>query len=221
MTDDYSEEQLDAIHARVGKWFDAFALSPGFERLSETQQGKAGSITNFFAEYSCTYQALAPEQWTPGSVVECCTEILPRKVSAEPDFFEAVAPVLSAFFSYLGDESLLPKGRTLAKAAADAHEDLVGAASDRRNWGPAKRFVMAAQEAGVDIQDADALKAFTIQSNLQQVGRSRASTTAPPFWPAAQAPQPPKQNFKPPENRYDPCPCGSGKKYKFCCASNN
>src|SRR5713101_7344960 len=122
MTDDYSEEQLDNIHARVGKWFDAFALSSGFESLSQAQQRKAGSIANFFTEYSYNYQGLAPEEWTPGAVVECCTEILPRKVSAKSDFFEAIAPVLSAFFNYLADESLLPKGRALAEAAVDAQD---------------------------------------------------------------------------------------------------
>ncbi len=90
MPDDYSEEQLDDIHARVGKWFDAFILSPGFERLSQSQQRKAGSIANVFTEYSFNYQGLTPEDWTPGAVLDCCTEILPRKVSAKSDFFEVI-----------------------------------------------------------------------------------------------------------------------------------
>src|SRR5206468_2534685 len=103
---------------------------------------------------------IAPHEWDCAAVQECCTEILPRKVSAETSFFEAIAPVLSAFFTFLEDQSLLGHARALAEALKDLGDEIVANAEDRDNWGPAKHFVMAAHETGVDIQAPDAFEAF-------------------------------------------------------------
>ena len=213
MRDDDSEE---AILATVEKWYEAFASSPDFAQLSEDHQRKAGAITQFFAQYAFNYLEVVPRGWRPSDVIECCTEILPQKVSAEINFFEAMAPVLSAFFEFLRNQSLLPQGRALAQAVAGAHNRIVTAAKDRRNWGPAKSFVMAAHEAGVDIQDEKALQQFLVQFKLQRMART-GSATPDASRPASAGSWPGKPAFKPPANRYDPCPCGSGKKYKFCC----
>jgi hypothetical protein len=51
MSDEY-EKELYAIHERVGGWANDFAQSPHFERLSETQKGKAMAVIRFFAEYT-------------------------------------------------------------------------------------------------------------------------------------------------------------------------
>ena len=60
MSDDYSEERLGAILATVDSWFEAFAKSPEFARLNNSQRRKAGAITEFFAKYSYEYLAIAP-----------------------------------------------------------------------------------------------------------------------------------------------------------------
>src|SRR5438128_3184562 len=160
MSDEYSENQLSAVLATVDAWFEAFAKSPEFARLSDSQRRKAGAITEFFAKYTYEYLAIAPNEWNCAAVEECCTEILPRKVSAEISFFEAIAPVLSAFFTFLQDQSLLANGRALAEALKDLADEIVANAEDRGNWGPAKHLVMAAHEAGVDILDPGAFEAF-------------------------------------------------------------
>ena len=162
MSDDYSEKQLSAILARVVAWSEGFAKSPEFARLSDSQRRKAGAITEFFAKYTYEYLLLSPCEWNCAAVEECCAEILPRKVSAETSFFEAIAPVLSAFFTFLEDQSLLGNGRALAEALEDLGGEIVANAEDRSNWGPAKLFVMVAHEAGVDIQDPGALEAFIV-----------------------------------------------------------
>lgn len=217
MNDEYSEHRLKAVLATADEWYEAFARSPEFARLSDSHQRKAGAITEFFAQYTYEYLGLSPCEWDRGAVIECCTDILPRKVSAELSFFEAVAPVLSAFFNFLGDQSLLPHGRALAEAAADTHEEIVATAQDRSHWGPAKHFVMAAQDAGVDIQDHAALQTFMLQFNLLQMARSKFNGAMRGSGLDAQAPPSARQNFRQPASRYDSCPCGSGKKYKFCC----
>ena len=171
MSDEYSEKQLDAILATVGAWSDAFAQSPEFARLSDSQQRKAGAITEFFAKYTYEYLLLSPCEWNCAAVEECCTEILPRKVSAETSFFEAIAPVLSAFFTFLEDQSLLGNGRALAEALEELGDEIVTNAEDHTNWGPAKHFVMAAHDAGVDLRDPAALEAFILQFNLRQAAQ--------------------------------------------------
>jgi len=217
MSEEYSEGQLRLVLATVDEWHEAFAESPRFARLDDSQQRKAGAITEFFARYSYEYLGLSPAQWDRSAVVECCREVLPRKVSAELSFFEAVVPVLSAFFSFLEDQSLLPDGYALAEAVEELHDEIAVNAADRSNWGPAKHFVMTAHDAGMDISDPAALQAYMLEFNLQQLARSEfASATRSP-WPAVNALLPKQQTTGPPVGPYDPCPCGSGRKYRFCC----
>ena len=217
MSDEYSEKHLSAILATVDAWSEAFAKSPEFARLSDSQRREAGAITELFAKYTYEYLALSPCEWDCAAVEECCTEILPRKVSAETSFFEAIAPVLSAFFTFLQNQSLLGNGRALAEAVEDLGDEIVTNAEERGNWGPAKHFVMAANEAGVDIQDRGALEAFMLRFNLLQAVRSSFASAMPSSWPSAPAQWPNQREARAPVDRYAPCPCGSGKKYKFCC----
>jgi len=212
MSDEYSGEKLSAVLATVDAWSEAFAKSPGFARLTDSQRRKAGAITEFFARYTYEYLAIAPGEWDCAAVEECCTEILPRKVSAEISFFEAIAPVLIAFFTFLQDQSFLHNGRALAEALEDLGDEIVGNAEDRGNWGPAKHLVMAAHEAGVDSQDPDAFEAFMQAARLSFAGAMQSS------WPfdSAQGPKQSESRTRP-VDCYAPCPCGSGKKYKFCC----
>ena len=218
MSDDaYSEAGLRDTLDTAGKWYEAFALSEELARLSEGEQRNAGAVIQFFAQYTYTHLGSSPAEWKPGDVFECCTEILPRKVSAEASFFDAISPVLSAFFSFLGRQGLLANGHALAEVATDADEEIISNAQDTSNWGPAKHLVMAAHEAGVDIQDHAALQAFLLEFKLRQMARSsfvrQSSYSGQGFGPE-------ERPFKEPANRYGPCPCGSGKKYKFCCGSN-
>src|SRR6266446_5671970 len=187
MSDEYSEEQLSAILATVDVWFDAFAKSPEFARLSDSHQREAGAIAEFFARYTYEYLVLSPCEWDCAAVEECCTAILPRKVSAETSFFKAIAPVLRAFFTFLEDHSLLSHGRALAEALEDLKDEIVANSEDRSYWGPAKHLVMAAKEAGVDIHEPGALDGFMLQFNLQQFVRSCFASAMPSSWPFAPA----------------------------------
>jgi hypothetical protein len=217
MRNEDSEDQLEAVLATVNEWYDAFMKSPEFARLSNSHQRKAGAITEFFAKYAYEHLSLTPGKWDRDAVEECCTEILPRKVSVEIAYFEAIAPVLSAFFNFLGNQSLLRNGRVLAQVVEDLDDEIVANAEDCGNWSPAKHFVMAALDAGVDIHEPGALEAFVLQFNLRQLARSQFANAARSSASDTPTPSAGKRNFQPPASRHDPCPCGSGKKYKFCC----
>lgn len=219
MTDDYDPQaQMQAIHKQVGGWFDAFVGSSQYDRLSEVERDKAPGIVRLFTEYSFRHIGATPEQWDRAVVNECCLEILPRKMSAELAFFQAIAPGLSAFFEFLADRSLLSNARDLSEAVTELNEEIVAASQDQRNWGPSKSFIMAAQRAGVDTCNENALRGFMVEYNLRQVGRlETAQKVPPPRTPIA--PVTPVRHAQPKPGRNDPCLCGSGKKYKKCCGA--
>ena len=204
MSDELTERDLAAVHDLVDRWYHAFTKRPAFAALTESQQREACAITDFFTEYSFRHLDLAPAEWNCDAVCECCIEILPRKVTAELCFFEAIAPVLGAFFRFLGDESLHPQGHALADTVEDTADDIVSSARDSSNWGPAKQLAMSAIAAGVNLGDQAELNAFILLHNERLASRFMSSGPPPPTPPSS-------------ANPYDPCPCGSGKKFKFCC----
>lgn len=212
------EQEQEAIDKQVGGWFDDFINSPQYQPLTEVQKDKAPAVVRFFAEHSFRYVGIAPEQWSPGGVSECCVEVLPRKVTAKLPFFQAVAPVLSAFFTFLAEKALLPNARALAETVAELDREIVAASQDPRNWGPAKSFAMAAEKAGVDLTDRRAMYQFMAEYNLRMLAQSPAERPAPvlptPFPATSTAPI---RHAGPKTGRNEPCPCGSGKKFKKCC----
>ena len=220
MSEEFEDEdqKLEAIHKRVGGWFDDFVKSPQYETLTEGQKDEAQQVVRFFAEYSYTYIGMVPGNWNPSGVTECCVEILPRKVSGDLPFFQALAPVLSAFFNFLAEKGLLRNARALAGRVSRLDEEIVAQSQDERNWGMAKSFVMAAFKAGVDVTDEKALQKFTALQNQRLAAPQQAAPQPPPA-PAYVPPAPPApvRRSEPKVGRNDPCPCGSGKKFKKCC----
>jgi preprotein translocase subunit SecA len=119
----------------------------------------------------------------------------------------SVEPVLTAFFQYLNDMAHIKNASKLIEALKEAAPIMVEEATDSSNWGFAKQFVMTAMNEGVDIEDKQAMDKFTQQYNA----RITSSQTVP-------APQ--IANSMPKVGRNEPCPCGSGKKFKKCCIKN-
>jgi SEC-C motif len=217
MSEEYGEQELEAIHQQVDGWFDEFIKSPQYERLTETQKDEAPGVIRLFVEYSYNYVGVAPAGWGRRQVIECCVEVLPRKVSGELTFFQAVAPVLSAFFTFLAEKALLRNGVALAETVAGLDREIVAASQDTRDWGPAKAFMMAAQQAGVDVRDQRALNQFMEEYNQRFIPPVPERQPAPVLPMASLAPRAPVRHSEPKIGRNDPCGCGSGKKFKKCC----
>ena len=49
------DDTEQAAMATADEWFEAFARSPAFVRLTESQQRRAGAITEYFARYTYTH----------------------------------------------------------------------------------------------------------------------------------------------------------------------
>lgn len=198
-TQGYSDEELEKIKNKVSEWHDEFSKSDSYQRLSEEQKQLSEDIVLMFAEFMYSYLGLSPERWEVEQLKECCLDIFPRKVTADESYFGAIAPILSAFLSFLEAENIMAYGSELAESVEEIEQEIVDRALNPENWGLAKTFVIRAKEAGVDVSNEEELQQFMGLYNrqIERLTRGKAD--------------------RPKAGRNDPCPCGSGKKYKNCC----
>ena len=172
-------------------------------------------ITSRLLEYAGTYEGTAPNELNEPTLRNVLLDVFPRKVTGERSFFAKVAPVVEAFLEWMASEGILENASALARTVHGWAEEIVAAATDPGNWGPAKAMTMKAQRAGVDTTDADALQSFWYEQALQSLEQSAPDQVdGLPLTPTA-----PIVEHAPKIGRNDPCPCGSGKKYKRCCGS--
>jgi len=196
MVKEYSDKELKKIRKKIHRWIIKFSKSKYFEELTKEQTEEAEFVISSFAEFMYSYQLLSPEEWDEDGLEECCLDVIPRKVSADESYFRSIAPVLSAFFSFTEEKGLLRNASRLARRVKKIDNQIVKNASNPKNWGMAKSFAMTAKQAGFDITDEKEMERFIALYNLYQHAKSTS---------------------KPKIGRNDPCPCGSGKKYKKCC----
>ncbi len=163
------------------------------------------------AEYMYSYHGVKPEQWDEATLEECCLETLPRKISAEEPYYRAIAPVLSSYFTFLAETGRLRQGARLARAVTAMDRKIVQHAADPRYWGMAKSFTMGALKAGVDPTNEKEMQAYMLRYNQRLLNLPGPE----PLLPLLPRPVLPARVTK--IGRNEPCPCGSGKKYKKCC----
>jgi hypothetical protein len=206
MVEEYSDEKLDEICDRVYEWFVEFQKSQYYEKLTEEQKEESEFVIMSFAEFMYSYHGLPPEEWDEDGLEECCLDTLPRKVSAEGSYYKSISPVLSTFFDFLGERNLLKNAQRLIRRVKSIDEEIIKNAIDPKNWGIAKSFVMAAKKVGVDVTNEKEMEEFMAFYNLLILGSKEHGNLNPPV-----------KYEKPKIGRNEPCPCGSGKKYKKCC----
>jgi len=168
MVEEYSDKKLEEICDKVYKWGVEFSESKYFEELTEEQKQESEFVITSFAEYMYSYHGLSPEEWDEDGLKECCLYILPRKITADESYFKSIAPVLSAFFAFLGEKNLLKNTSQLIRKVKKIDKQIVKNAKDPKNWGIAKTFAMAAKDAGVDITDEEEMQKFmALYKNLR------------------------------------------------------
>jgi uncharacterized protein YchJ len=142
-------------------------------------------------------------------------EIFPRKISAEPEVFKNAAPAAAALVRWLGSEGILKDADRLAARVAKWSDRIVANAADKSRWGPAKGFVMFAMAQGIDPTDSKGMDEAMLEFN-RRLATPRVEAASDEDILSL----PPGETIvrdSPKVGRNDPCPCGSGKKYKKCC----
>lgn len=206
--EEYSEKKRKEL-INTGKRLTSEFLSSNHSRhLSKEQLDETESITDSFISYLYSFFTLSLKDLNKDVLEEMCLEILPRKVSREISYFKALPPVLTSFFSFLGEKEFIQDVSKLNLRLHEIQEDIIKNAENPQNWGIAKSFVMDAIASGVDMDNQDEFQRFLnfkmYQHNLKQSVKGFNS----------------RNLFIRKEKkigRNQPCPCGSGQKYKNCC----
>jgi hypothetical protein len=159
------------------------------------------------------------DEWQKAAWGELLLKHLPAKVASEPEWWKKVAPLMGAFLRWLGDEGISAHGTRLASEVESWGPDIESNAANPDNWGMAKSLVMEAKSEGVDTSNQAQLNAFIHRHNARLEKDEEAfadedeGETGQRPWEASQT----YMRESPKVGRNDPCPCGSGKKYKKCC----
>jgi hypothetical protein len=201
MGGDYSDKEMERIQGQMHKWVAEFSKSKHFDQLSEDQKQESEFIMETFSEFMYSYHGLSPHEWNASELEECCLETLPRKVSTDEIYFQSIAPVLCAFFSFAEEKKLLKNASILAKKVRAIDKQIVKNASDPDHWGISKSLVRAAEDEGVDVMDEGELDRLITVYDKEPLSQPKVE----PVRVAQKI------------GRNEPCSCGSGKKYKKCC----
>jgi hypothetical protein len=152
--DDAEEgECLDNEH-----WIGKFLESEFHDALTDEQKESAGFTISTFMDYTANYEGAYPEDWKPQDVTNACLNWIPKKVTAEIEFFNHYGDVVIAFLKFLDKKQYIQNAKTLQKAIAEIKHKIPVIASNPKNWGMAKSMMMGAKQSGYDInnkQDLD------------------------------------------------------------------
>lgn len=154
-------DELEALtpQERTGLLAD-FLDSPEGRRWRDDED--AEDIVSVAIDFGADYNHGGPLRWSPVVVEIFMTDWLPRKITRELVFFQRVPDVLRDWVKYAGHRRGVPAAalRETVAAVKSHRKEMLQAAGDPHAWGPAKTFAVAAQQAGVDLSDQDAIDEF-------------------------------------------------------------
>lgn len=165
--DDLDFESADTIANKLSAQFQE---SPYFEQLNERQQKNANFATTTFVNYLFDYEGVIPILWKESNLEYVCEYIIPRKISAEPEFFEDYGEIAIVFIDFLDSKKEVSNAYKLKRCMEKMKSKIPKWASNSENWGPAKTIMMGAMEAGVDMDDMDAINKYMMEYNKNLTG---------------------------------------------------
>jgi len=198
---------------RAAELADRFTESQAARKLDPELFEDANFIAYHVLEYAWVYVGSGPEELDEFTLEEVLLEIFPRKLTAERDLFEKIAPVTACFLKWLESEGILADASGLIETVRGWKDPIVANGMNPRNWGMAKSLMMQAKADGVDIGDEQAIQWYLAEYNLRLMeGNLSAQADFGGLSPTL-----PIKEQSPKIGRNAPCPCGSGRKYKKCC----
>jgi hypothetical protein len=165
----YDEKKLDAVMERVCAWWNQFIKTPFFESLTEEQKDSSESVVLSVTENVYVTYGMSPEEWDESALEEICVRTLPKKLIACQEYFESVAPILSAFLEFAADRGFIENGIGLARKCRAMHEHIVENAANPDAWSGGKILIQDAIEDGIDITNQEELDTYVKKSRAQQL----------------------------------------------------
>jgi hypothetical protein len=217
------EEYGDLDEERPGEYIDAlmteFADSPEGSEFCEQYDGALGYAA-LFMEYLAQYEGLSVAEARARDTREVVFQLFPRKVSVDADEAEAIIDELRAFWQFLKRTRELPQADEILELLGEgAVERLEDKLADEGSFGMAKSFFMAGKSAGFDMSTQEGLNQFmaVYHAGLLQAQDEVEDLEDEPVDHYAPRRLDPIRSETPKVGRNEPCPCGSGRKYKKCC----
>lgn len=157
-------------------------------------------------------------EWMPEDVATYMLEYYPSHGSETGEELAAIPSGLDAFLAWLATSGRGPAVPLEAarKRLRECRERFLRDASDPRRFGIAKTMVQAMRAANVDPADPAAVDSFMRDFN-RRLGDDPSLLPMPT--PSMKRPDKPWvwNGEDPPPDLRDPCPCGSGRRYRKCC----
>ena len=201
----------DAVHAYYERASEAFSNSPEAQRVVDRFKNDVGWFRSLL-DFGVSYRGESVDQMTLGSIKEYILDYVPRKVSTDADSAAEIVFELQMFWEFLDRVYQLPEAKAIVEWLGEEGlvDHLKKELSDPSNFGMAKSFFMSGKDSGYDMTTEEGLNQFMTVYNQRL-----AAAQEPAPEPSMPLMQPIVSAGK--VGRNDPCPCGSGKKYKKCC----
>lgn len=139
---------------------DEFLASP--DGCGFAPDGDEAFVVALAIDFCADYVDGRPLRWSPVVVELFMAGWVPRKVLADAAVFAVLPAALDAWVRFSGRKRGIPEWAVAVtqEAIPRWREEMTSAGSDPENGGPAKQFLTAAKEAGVDVTDERALTTF-------------------------------------------------------------
>ena len=120
-------------------------------------------------DFCADYVDGRPLRWSPVVVELFMADWIPRKIVSDDELFAALPSALDAWVRFAGRKSNLPEWAIAAtrEAIPAWHETMIECSNDPAAAGPAKEFFTAVQQAGIDVEDRNALETFVAGWNAR------------------------------------------------------
>lgn len=215
--EEFDDEERASDH--IENLISAFEDSRWFQTLPPRLRESAPEDLHTVLDYLWRYTGALPEKADKSGITELMLDILPEKMTARIEWFKDISKVLVAFYSFLGERGTCRRFSEILAAINKNATGMVTQASDPRNWGLAKSHLIMMLRDGVDLSNQAEVDAWTDNFNRRILQSMSSRPTERPMEPDGgnMFAQPAGSAKVNPPDPYKPCPCGSGKKYKWCC----
>jgi hypothetical protein len=224
---DTDDQDRGYPHRDLPRRFDEFAVG----QLGAEQSDGAGFIAHTLLDFLWQYQGIPLEELDRSSLDEYYLDFFPRKISANEELVNRTPELLVCFLEFAAAEGVVKPVGPLIELVTQNRENFIQAALNSSNYGPAKAFVMQMLAEGYDPTDQAQINEFMLIYNQRLMAQRLPvppQSDEPPGARGYEKPMPPRFQATPraseplpvrePQiSRNQPCPCGSGRKYKRCC----
>ena len=207
----------DYQYSIIEKLSRRFAVSKFAKDLTELEEESVAFICETILNYAWTEKETTPEKLNEDALKDVLTDILPRKAILHEEAFKFVPKIVSGMLRYFQDIQLLPEGIDLSEKVLVWSDEIIANGFNRELWDEGKIFSIEALEKGFDLDDPDTFRDLTPGYNeLVDVSDQHDDYPESDYTPNI-----PIKEYTKKIGRNQPCPCGSGRKYKKCCGQVN